>query len=159
MVTLGCGSEQPAPPSLSTSSTDAGLQYSIDGEAHAIETVDAVFVSGSQPSIMLSGTHASDAGVGTTLSLKIFQFDGTGAYPVEVVNGGLVASITVQRVGGSYVMVNTQATPSSGALIEVTAYDAEADRISGRFSGTVSDGTHTWSITDGTFKDLALRTM
>jgi|GEM_PF-3579109 len=156
----GCSSEQSSTPTASSSQdVQAALNFTMDGDDFAIDPVDAVLVSGSQPAVTLSGSHAADDGTGTTLSLKVFQFNGAGTYPVEVVDGGLVASIMVRRLGGAFTMVDTQAAPGGGAVIEVTEYDEAAALISGRFSGTVSDGTHTWVITDGTFEDLPLRSM
>ena len=156
----GCGSDPSTPGSAAgTPSDPAPLTFVLDDATMHVDPVDAVLVAGSQPSVAISGSHLADDGTGTTLSLKVFQFNGAGTYAVEVVDGGLVASIMIRRMGGAFTMVNTQAAPGSGAVIEVTEYDEAAALISGRFSGTVSDGTYSWVITDGTFEDLPLRSM
>ena len=158
LLVVGCGSEQ-TQATGGASSEMAPVQYTLDGTEHSIEVVDAVYVEGNQPSVAMSGSHTLSDGLGITLSIKIFQFDGVGSYPVEVVNGGLVASLTTVRTGGEVFMVTAQADPGAGAVIDVTEYDADSALISGRFSGTVSDGTSSWTITDGTFQGLSLRTM
>lgn len=144
----------PTPATSTTPAATASFRYQLDGVEHAVETIDGVRTSGGQATVSFGGPHQS----GTTLTVKIMQFTGAGAYPIAMRNGAPVATIAVMRTSAAG-LVNGQAKLDAGGEVKVTEYDEATGTISGTFSGTVELGGRSSGITDGRFSSVRLRSM